>query len=233
MRSLICVCLVALLVLLCVGVWAVFETARTVQVIGSMVRTMPELLDRHAERAVAAAVGELRATRMELKGEVGETRREVLRRVDAIEGLVDAHAIRIEDSAVGEIRAARADVMQAVRPVAGEAEDLIATYRRLPADVGARLGPWTDCKGNGACWQAQITAALGATRSAIGQVAMSAPRVAASVERSAAASEKATVATAAAMTNIAEVTKPLPRYLRIPLQIMGPTAPLWLPFAVR
>lgn len=49
------------------------------------------------------------------------------------------------------------------------AVELLDEYRRVPSIVGARLDPWTDCKGNGACWQAQMTAALGAGRVTLGE----------------------------------------------------------------
>lgn len=229
MRSLICACLVALLLLLCVGAWAVFETARVVQGIGATVQALPAIIDRHAE----AAVGEIRAARADVRAEVRATRREALHRIDSLERLVDAHAGRIEGAAVAEIQSSRVELLDALRPVTGEAVNLMAVYRELPASVGARLDPWTDCTGNGACWQAQFTATLGATRATLGQVARTAPAIAASMERSSASTEKATAATAAAMTNLAEISRPLPRWLRVPLQIMGPTAPLWVPLAWR
>lgn len=233
MRRLICACLAMLLILLCVGVWALFETARTVQAIGATVQAVPALVDRHADKALAAAVGEIRAARVDLKGEVGAARQGILQRVDKVAELVDVHAAEIEAAAVNEIRATRADVMQTVRPVAGEFKGLVAAYGKLPADVGARLDPWTDCRGNGACWQAQFTAVLGASRATLGQVARSAPSIAASMERSALSTETATAATASAMNNLAELSRPLPRWMRVPLQIMGPSAPLWVPFLGR
>lgn len=229
MRSLIAACLVALLALLCAGAWAVIETARVVQSIGAAVQTVPAVIDRHAE----ALMGEVRAARADVRGEVRATRREALQRVDSLERLLDSHAERIEGAAVTEIQTTRAEVLGALYPVTGEAQALMATYRAIPATVGQRIDPWTDCHGNGACWQAQFTATLGATRATLGQVARTAPAIAASMERSSASTEKATAATAAAMTNLAEISRPLPRWLRVPLQIMGPTAPLWVPLAWR
>lgn len=101
--------------------------------------------------------------------EVGATRREVLQRVDIAAGMIDSHAGRIESLAVAEIRQTRADVLGALQPVTGEAVGMLAEYRKMPADIGSRLSPWTDCAGNGACWQAQFTALLGASRVTAGE----------------------------------------------------------------
>lgn len=222
-----------LALLLLAATWATTQVAAFFIEARSVARVLPSVVVRQGDEAREALRAEVAALRVDLRGEVRATRSDVLRRVDGLELLVDDHATRLEMIASSEIQQTRRELFSELRPAVGEAVDLMATYRAVPARVGERLEPWTNCNGNGACWQAQFTAALGATRSAIGQVAQSAPRVAASVERSAVASERATAATAAAMSNIAEVTKPLPRYIRIPLQIMGPTAPLWLPFTVR
>lgn len=199
----------------------------------TVTRQLPAILHAEADLIRRDVSGQITALRGDIRAEVSDTRSDLFRRADGLQALLNTHAERIEADTVTEIRQTRRELLAEARPAVAGAVGLLATYQALPSVVGARLDPWTECRGNGACWQAQITASLGATRSALGQVARSAPSVAASIERSAAASEKATTATAAAMGNIAEVTKPLPRYLRIPLQIMGPTAPLWLPFTVR
>lgn len=223
----------AVVLLLIAATWTTVQVAAFFGEARAVARIIPSEVSRQGDEAREALRAEIAALRADLRGEIRTTRSDVLRRVDGLQLLVDDHAARLETAASTELQQTRRELLSELRPAVGEAVNLMATYRAVPATMGARLDPWTDCHGNGACWQAQFTAALGATRSAIGQVAHSAPRVAASVERSAVASERATAATAAAMSNIAEVTKPLPRYIRIPLQIMGPTAPLWLPFAVR
>lgn len=233
MRSLIAICLVLMMLVLGAAAWAFYQAAQVLEATRGVVLLAPVVLEGEMIRARADLVAEIRAARADLKGEVGAARRDVFRRVDSLARLVDEHAGRIEGAAVAEIRATRTEVLDTVRPVAGEAQDLMAAYRRFPAVVGARLDPWTDCRGNGACWQAQFTAVLGASRATLGQVARSAPSIATSFERSAASTERATAATAAAMGNLAEISRPLPRWLRLPLQIMGPTAPLWVPFVGR
>lgn len=233
MRSLVAVCLVLMMLVLAAAAWALFQASQVLEATRGVVLLAPALIEGEFARTRAEAVAEVRALRTDLKGEVGAARRDVFRRVDVLERLVNDHAGRIEGVAVAEIQATRAEVLDTVRPVAGEAQDLMAAYREVPAAVGARLDPWTQCAGNGACWQAQFTAVLGASRATLGQVARSAPSIAASMERSAVSTEQATAATAAAMNNLAELSRPIPRWLRVPLQVMGPTAPLWVPFLGR
>ena len=78
---------------------------------------------------------------------------------------------------------------------------LLDEYRRLPAVVGNRLDPWTDCTGNGACWQAQWTALLGASRVTAGETSRTmreireaTPAIVANVDQTTA--------------NVARITKP-------------------------
>lgn len=124
----------------------------------AVTRQVPDII--HAEAALI---------RGSVVREVSVTRREVLQRVDALSGMIDAHAGRIESMAVGEIQQTRADVLSALQPVASAAVDTLDVYRKLPSAVGERMDTWTDCRGNGACWQAQFTALLGASRVTAGE----------------------------------------------------------------
>jgi hypothetical protein len=206
--------------------FAFIQLGRLAAAAGAAVDEMPVMLNS----AIAVQGEEFRAL---MAGELSETRGAVLRRVDGLSDLIDRHAAAIEGSAVSEIQTTRRDLIAEIHPISGGAVDLLLAYQQVPAQVGARLDPWTDCHGNGACWQSQITATLGATRATFGQVAKAAPSVASSFERSALATEQTTAATAKAMNNLAELTRPLPRWLRVPMQVIGPTAPLWLPFIGR
>lgn len=192
----------------------------------SVTRQLPEILHAEADLMRRDVVAQIAAVRGDIRAEVSATRQ-------SLETLLDTHAARIESEAVAEMRQTRRELLAETRPAVSGAVDLMAAYQAVPATVGARLEPWTECRGNGACWQSQITATLGATRATMGAVAKAAPGIAAAMDRSANSTEKATGATADAMRNIAEISRPLPRWVRVPLQILGPTTPLWLPFTMR
>lgn len=201
--------------------------------LASAIHQLPAIVQEEAAATREMIQMEIAAARNDMGEELALLRLEVARRGASIERLVDSHALRIEDAVLVEIAHTRRALLAEARPVLHGATSLMAAYEAIPGTVGARLDPWTTCTGNGACWQAQATAALGATRATLGSIARSAPAIAASVERSAEASERATDATAKAMRNLEELSRPLPRWLRVPLQILGPTAPVYLPFLVR
>lgn len=198
---------------------------------------------------------ELAGTQVFLKAEFTDTRNalleemryarvDLIRQIDAARGrliaeiatarrdstsLIDKHAAELTARADSQITELRGDIVRGTTPVLRSTVGLLDTYQAIPGEVRQDLRPWLDCRGNGSCWPAQITATIGATRATLGQVARSAPKVATSLERSAEASERATDATARAMGNVAELTRPMPRWVRYPLQILGPTSPIWVP----
>lgn len=201
--------------------------------LASAIDRLPDIAQAEAAATREMLRGEIASLREDARQQIAGLRVDLGHRADRVEALVDRHALRIEDSALVEISRTRGELLSEVRPVLRGSASLLATYEAIPAAVGSRLDPWTDCRGNGACWQAQTTATLGAARYTLGAVARSAPQIATSIEKSAEASERATEATAAAMRNLQELSRPLPRWLRVPLQILGPTAPLYLPFVTR
>lgn len=201
--------------------------------LASAIHQVPAIVQAEAAAATDMLQEEIAAARNDARAELALLRLDVAHRGASIERLLDAHALRIEDAVLVEIAHTRRALLAETRPLLHGATSLLATYEAIPGTVGERLDPWTDCKGNGACWQAQTTATLGAARHTLGSIARSAPAIAHSVERSAEASERATNATAKAMRNLEELSRPLPRWLRVPLQILGPTAPVYLPFLVR
>lgn len=209
------------------GVLAVLLT------LASAIHQIPGIMQTEASATREMLRGEIAAMRADVRLEVAAMRRDVASRGESLERMLEYHALWLEDAALTEISHTRRALLAEVRPVLHGATSLLSTYEAIPATVGARLDPWTTCTGNGACWQAQATGALGAARATLGSIARSAPAIAASVERSAEASERATDATAKAMGNLEQLSRPLPRWLRIPLQILGPTAPIYLPFVVR
>lgn len=199
----------------------------------SVTRQLPAILHAEADLIRRDLSWQITALRGDIRAEVSDTRSALFGRADGLQALIDTHAARIEAEAVAEIRQTRRELLAEARPAVAGAVDLMAAYQAVPGVVGGRIDRWTQCTGNGNCWQSQITATLGATRATMGAVAKAAPGIAASMDRSADATARATSATADAMRNIAEVSRPLPRWVRVPLQILGPTTPMWLPFTVR
>jgi hypothetical protein len=114
------------------------------------------------------------------------------------------------EASIEELRQMRKEVIQLSNT---QLSELIATldspadaltktleeYAKVPAVIGSRLDPWTDCKGNGACWQAQTTALLGASRVTSGEVSktmrtvrMATPSVLANIDKTTANVERMT-----------------------------------------
>ena len=217
--------------------WVCTEAALSVRVARAQIIELPVFLKGEITSTRQALIAEVQQVRVSSFDQIAIAQDRLLREVTAVRqdslSLIDTHAWRIEDKAVGEIQGLRADLRSTAKPLVESSVALMGEYQSIPGEIRQDLRPWLDCRGNGACWPAQITATLGATRATLGQVARSAPRVAISIERSALASEHATQATAQAMSNVAALTKPLPRWARVPLQILGPTAPLWSPFLLR
>lgn len=87
------------------------------------------------------------------------------------------------------------------RKTAESATRLLNEYTLLPAQVGSRLAPWLDCKGNGACVQAQFTALLGASRVTAGETSKTMRAVRAATPQILENVDKTT-------GNIARLTKP-------------------------
>ncbi len=165
--------------------------------------TVPVQLDaavsRESREVREAAVGESEYWRMMFE------RQAAAARLDAV-----GESEQWRQATTEELRAMRGEVIQLTQ---AQLSDLIAKidapsaaavalmdeYRRVPAIVGARLDPWTDCRGNGACWQAQSTAFLGAARVTAGRtsiamrtVSETLPSVASNVDKTTANVERLT-----------------------------------------
>lgn len=194
--------------------------------------------------AVALAPGivsvEMAAVRADMRAEskayrVALTKQADLFRTEAAGQI--AAAVQTVDNRVAGIEAESISVLrqsaETLRVASGEVEQSGAAARIVLhrvdmglIEAGQRMDPWTNCVGNGGCYQAQLGASLGSARHALGSVARSAPRIADSLEQSATQSERAARETANFMHNATELAKPLPRWLRIPLQILTPAVPV-------
>lgn len=169
-----------------------------------------------------------------IKAEGAEIRKLVSNESAAARHLLDAHAKSATSQLTGESRAwreqtthiiessvagafARLDRIEAqAASVATTANTAIDEYRRIPAAIGQRLDAWTDCAGNGACWQAQATALLGASRVTAGETSRTMRAI-----REATPQIVANVDTTTA--NVARLTKPDSMRWRI-LKIAAPIA---------
>lgn len=122
---------------------------------------------------LVVARDELRQTRKDLLEEAGRIRRET--RLEARQTREDALArvdiaISILDARTASIERETAILLRTVGDNSGR---LVDAYSSFPSSLLSRydstVGPWTNCSGNGACWQAQLTAALGASRATLGE----------------------------------------------------------------
>lgn len=159
--------------LLALAGWLVIECIHFVREARATVADLPTKVD-------VAVTREAAALRADLNSESA-----AWRALAADQAARSRHAVLAESAqwrreSLSELARARSDLIitldrrsaellrTAERPAAATTA-LLEEYRRLPAVVGTRLDPWTDCTGNGACWQAQWTALLGASRVTAGE----------------------------------------------------------------
>lgn len=151
------------------GAWAAWRVSSAVDRIAGAAEELPVLVGDvvryEAAEARALAAMESRAWRVTV--DRAAKRSEAALRAES--GAWRAEVRAAADDAVARLDARAGQAVDAVGGPSLAAAALIEEYRRLPSIVGARLDPWTDCRGNGACWQAQATALLGATRATAGE----------------------------------------------------------------
>lgn len=198
--------LVGVLIVLAMAMISLVRTAEGV------LAEVPGRLDRALERegtatrALAARVA--LDAQQAVVGEVRESRGAVLARVDRLGGQfvqevkatrvmardVSYRALDVSNSRaaelLGEMRAARRELVAIAAPPTVALTKALDGIDRNRQQLFDRIDPWTDCKGNGACWQAQGTALLGAARVTAGRtsqtmeaVRIATPRIADNVER--------------------------------------------------
>jgi hypothetical protein len=161
------------IVLLGVLIWLVVAALALVRTLEVTAAGLPDRLEQIVERHTVALRGDFTA-------ESAAWRRTVEAQAAAARDAVVVESEQWRNQTLTEIAEARRDTLVLLDRRTGEllakadvptaaAIALLDEYRRIPAMVGARLDPWTDCKGNGACWQAQWTALLGASRTTAGE----------------------------------------------------------------
>jgi hypothetical protein len=209
---------------------AVCAAVFTFQVVSTL-RELPLLVDNAIAREGAetrrVALEAVAGVRNSLAGEIRATRGTLDHRLDDAIAKLDTRLGTITDAASDELRTTGAEL----RRTGTAARIAIDRYAAIPGVVGERLDPWTDCRGNGACWQAQATAALGGLRATLGESARTArtirevsPQIAVSLQRSADATAKSTEQTSLLIADARTYFRPLPK----PLQSAKVQVPAWI-----
>jgi hypothetical protein len=217
-------------------IWLILSAASLFQETKRTVGALPEVLDRAVERegaatralaarvafdAQQAVVGEVRETRSALVAQVDRLGLQAIREVAATRAMaerVSYNALGISNSRAGdllaEMRAARRELVAVAAPPTVALTKALDGIDRNRQQLFDRIDPWTDCKGNGACWQAQGTALLGAARVTAGRtsqtmeaVRVATPQIAANVEQTTA--------------NVARLTQPESLGMRV-IKTIGP-----------
>lgn len=214
-----------------------FRQARTTLV------SLPALVKSEATFTRSDLAAEVRATRGELLQvvqhlgersihEIATGRRQLFQRIDKAGARADEHIMELRHTAMMSGSVFSQLVVPAVQDVqrtTASARNLMDTATLGLHETGRRLDPWTECRGNGNCYQATGLAALGSTRYTLGKIAKAADRydsISVNLDLSSKEALRASTNTANAMANIAELTKPMKWYIKWPLRMAGAAAPI-------
>jgi len=208
------------IVLLGTLAWLAAEAVLAVRDARRMIDEVPDVVD-------AALAREAELTRGELSDQSALWRRLVASESSRARAAAVAESAAWRVATETQLAGARIDlrdaidrqgaaVLATVRPTTEAATAALDEYRMVPRIIGARLDPWTDCKGNGACWQAQTTALLGASRVTAGEASKAARSINAAVPSIV---QSVDVTTA----NVARLTRPDSMKMRI-LKLVAPIA---------
>ena len=198
LQAIAAILLGALIALVIVAIDLVTTTARTIEQFPKQVLAA---IEAEGKLVRATAAVESRSWRLMVDRQATAARKDV--RGESKEWRqVSAEELRALRGEVIQMSNARlSDLIAKMDAPSDAAVRLLDEYTRVPAIVGARMDPWTDCKGNGACWQAQTTAFLGAARVTAGETSRTmrtiretAPAIAANIDQTTA--------------NVARLTKP-------------------------
>lgn len=216
------------LVLMAAAIWLLCEAALTMRAW----RGIPDATLMLASEQLTAlqAMTDQRLASLEDRADqqLTATRRDVLRRVDTLIDRVDARtgeALARADARLGETTAA-------VTSVADQANATMASVDPTVQAVNS-LSPSLMRNALGTIAAAKVTA--GETAQTMRTLREAAPEITESIKASATASQEA--ATAAAMTsqNLANLTRPGPKWLRyvgLGLSVAAPASQIALPFAL-
>jgi hypothetical protein len=197
--------LIATLVGACYGVFAAVQTlSRVDKLLVSTevaVSRFPDVLDTRLS-------AESRAARLAAERESAAWRAMVAGQGDLARNALVSESSNYRDFLRIELSTTRGDILSVAKDYSAmgtrttdAAIRLLDEYTALPARADERIAPWLDCRGNGACVQAQFTALLGASRVTAGETSKTmraireaTPRVLNNVDRT--------------TDNVARLTKP-------------------------
>lgn len=221
---------VAVCFLLFVSIVAVFNFAVLLQKVQRQVSILPNMLDnaitREGQATRQAILSAVTDTRNELVTESIGLRIDLDGHVNTTQDLLDRHLTRIENEDLAPIATQATATLKSY-------QDLAQTYQQIPEQVANAMRPYWECKGNGNCWPAGITATLGGAKMAFGETAQAARRIDAFmpealqiVKRIGDNSNNTAAASARVMSNLAAATKPLPRWFRVTVGVGAAAAPM-------
>lgn len=171
----------------------------------------------------SSAVDEIRITRQELLGRVDQLGGQAVAEVRLsreLAGRVSGRALELADfrlaQGLEELAQSRRELVHLATPPLQSVTKVMDGMEDSRVKLAENLSPWTDCHGNGACWQAQTTALLGAARVTAGEtsrtmreVRIATPKIAGNVE--------------SATANVAKLTQPESLGMRL-VKMIAPLA---------
>jgi hypothetical protein len=220
--------------------WIMAETALAVRAWRVATQSAVELLDAHlaeitdradarAQEAVALADARLQEAMQRLDARLSDA----IARSDArLSDAIERSDVLLSD-ATSRVDARLADATARLDARVGEAID--RADRRV-AEAASRLDYWTDCEQNGLCWQGMVTDVLTASRRAALTIDRAVPEMVAASQATARSMDATAAASAATARNLAEITRPGPRWLRylgMGLSVAAPASQVAVPFVLR
>ncbi|MBN9658619.1 MAG: hypothetical protein J0H49_10610 [Acidobacteria bacterium] len=197
-------------------------------VISQLVLSVRDIVDQAPMIVQTAVHAEVALLRADTRAEIAETRKALDHQLTAIRvdgnrqmDLTRAAAVNQLDQLQARVDGQLGQANESIAKVAGLRDDIQPVIH----DVNTLAGP-IGRNTLGLIAAAKVTA--GETAKMSRQIQMATPELIASSKRIADNSDRTTASTAGAMRNVQEFTRPLPRWIRLPLQLVTPSVPLVL-----
>jgi hypothetical protein len=213
---------------LAVRAWRM-ATQSAVEILDAHLAEITERADLRAQEALSLADARIRDAEARLDARLADA----IARSDArLSDAIERADIRLSD-ATARMDARLADATTLLDARVGEAID--RADRRV-ADAASRLDFWTNCEQNGLCWQGMVTDVLTASRRAALTIDRAVPEMVAASQATARSMDATAAASAETARNLAEITRPGPRWLRylgMGLSVAAPASQVAVPFVLR